>query len=366
VLCSGVHAGDPGRARAAPVHGLRGPRARPAPSGPARELARKEDPARGQPPRRGPPRSRRHARPAGPRAGPPGARPRRRALQEPFHAGDRLRRHARGPPGPRRPRRRSRRRRRGRPRGLRRRDLDEGCRLGGHPDHPALDGRQLDRRQGGRQPREGQEHDRGLPPAARGGDRPQVPGDAARSPAPLGRLRDPQVRDPRGPRALRVDPRGPGRPARLGPGGRGERDRHGLPDQGRGGGERRARGGPAARPEPRPHDRPRAGGRDGLPPLHARRGRGLGDDRRGLRRAPARPAPGGDLRRDRLGRGPRRAAAEGLRPRDALSRDKKAKAGRVPFVLPTAIGRVAIHDDVARDEVLRALRVMAGREALVS
>jgi 3-dehydroquinate synthase len=51
---------------------------------------------------------------------------------------------------------------------------------------------------------------------------------------------------------------------------------------------------------------------------------------------------------------------------EALSRDKKARAGRVPFVLPTSIGRVAIHDDVTRDEVLRALRVMAGREALAS
>ena len=35
--------------------------------------------------------------------------------------------------------------------------------------------------------------------------------------APLGRLRDPQVRDPRRPRALRVDARGPGGPSRLGP-----------------------------------------------------------------------------------------------------------------------------------------------------
>jgi 3-dehydroquinate synthase len=47
----------------------------------------------------------------------------------------------------------------------------------------------------------------------------------------------------------------------------------------------------------------------------------------------------------------------------ALSRDKKARAGRVPFVLPLAVGRVEIRDDVARAEVVRALRVMAGREA---
>lgn len=51
---------------------------------------------------------------------------------------------------------------------------------------------------------------------------------------------------------------------------------------------------------------------------------------------------------------------------EALSRDKKARKGRVPFVLPTAIGRVSIHDDVTRDEIVRALRVMAGREAMVS
>lgn len=51
---------------------------------------------------------------------------------------------------------------------------------------------------------------------------------------------------------------------------------------------------------------------------------------------------------------------------EALGRDKKARKGRVPFVLPTAIGRVAIHDDVTRDEIVRALRVMAGREAMSS
>jgi 3-dehydroquinate synthase len=50
---------------------------------------------------------------------------------------------------------------------------------------------------------------------------------------------------------------------------------------------------------------------------------------------------------------------------EALSRDKKARKGRVPFVLPTAVGRVVIRDDVRRDEVARALRVMAGREALL-
>jgi 3-dehydroquinate synthase len=69
---------------------------------------------------------------------------------------------------------------------------------------------------------------------------------------------------------------------------------------------------------------------------------------------------------DHLGPRPRISDLEAPKVLEALSRDKKAKAGRVPFVLPTAIGRVAIHDDVTRDEIVRALRVMAGREALAS
>ncbi len=48
---------------------------------------------------------------------------------------------------------------------------------------------------------------------------------------------------------------------------------------------------------------------------------------------------------------------------EALGRDKKVKAGRVVFVLPTAVGRVAIRDDVTRAEVRRALKTMAAREA---
>ena len=47
---------------------------------------------------------------------------------------------------------------------------------------------------------------------------------------------------------------------------------------------------------------------------------------------------------------------------EVLARDKKSKAGRVPFILPTAIGRVEIHDDVSRAEIVRALRAMALRE----
>jgi 3-dehydroquinate synthase len=49
----------------------------------------------------------------------------------------------------------------------------------------------------------------------------------------------------------------------------------------------------------------------------------------------------------------------------AVSRDKKAVAGRVPFILPTAIGRVTVRPDVTAAEIRLALKVMAGREALL-
>jgi 3-dehydroquinate synthase len=44
---------------------------------------------------------------------------------------------------------------------------------------------------------------------------------------------------------------------------------------------------------------------------------------------------------------------------DAVANDKKKKDGRVSFVLPTAIGRVAIRPDVTRAEILAALKVLA-------
>jgi 3-dehydroquinate synthase len=53
------------------------------------------------------------------------------------------------------------------------------------------------------------------------------------------------------------------------------------------------------------------------------------------------------------------AAAEIL---DAVSRDKKARAGKVPFILPLKIGRVVTRDDVTKTEVRRALRTMAACE----
>jgi 3-dehydroquinate synthase len=47
---------------------------------------------------------------------------------------------------------------------------------------------------------------------------------------------------------------------------------------------------------------------------------------------------------------------------EAVSRDKKARAGKVPFILPFGIGRVVTRDDVRPAEVRRALREMAARE----
>jgi 3-dehydroquinate synthase len=47
---------------------------------------------------------------------------------------------------------------------------------------------------------------------------------------------------------------------------------------------------------------------------------------------------------------------------DALGRDKKVKGGRLVFVLPTAIGKVTIRDDVTRGEIRRALGEMKARE----
>jgi 3-dehydroquinate synthase len=58
--------------------------------------------------------------------------------------------------------------------------------------------------------------------------------------------------------------------------------------------------------------------------------------------------------------GPRPRVAD-LSARDvvlAIARDKKARDGQVPFVLPTAIGRVAIAADVAPAEVRGALAAM--------
>jgi 3-dehydroquinate synthase len=67
---------------------------------------------------------------------------------------------------------------------------------------------------------------------------------------------------------------------------------------------------------------------------------------------------------DRLGPRPRMSDLEPIALLEAISHDKKGRAGRVPFVLPTAIGSVVVQHDVKPPEIRRALRAMAGREAL--
>jgi 3-dehydroquinate synthase len=66
---------------------------------------------------------------------------------------------------------------------------------------------------------------------------------------------------------------------------------------------------------------------------------------------------------DHLGPRPRVSTVPAARVLQAVGRDKKAVAGKVTFVLPTAIGRVALRPDVTSAEIRRALRVMAAREA---
>lgn len=66
---------------------------------------------------------------------------------------------------------------------------------------------------------------------------------------------------------------------------------------------------------------------------------------------------------DRLGPRPSISAIAPERILAALAHDKKARAGRVPFILPTAIGRVKVRSDVSRAEARQALRALAGREA---
>ena len=61
---------------------------------------------------------------------------------------------------------------------------------------------------------------------------------------------------------------------------------------------------------------------------------------------------------DRLGPRPRMSDLPEEALLDAVSRDKKAEAGRVPFILPTAIGRVTIRPDVTVADIRHALGVM--------
>jgi 3-dehydroquinate synthase len=66
---------------------------------------------------------------------------------------------------------------------------------------------------------------------------------------------------------------------------------------------------------------------------------------------------------DHLGARPKVSDVPAARILAALRQDKKARDGKVPFVLPTAIGRVVIEPDVQTAEIRRALKVMASREA---
>jgi 3-dehydroquinate synthase len=66
---------------------------------------------------------------------------------------------------------------------------------------------------------------------------------------------------------------------------------------------------------------------------------------------------------DRIGPRPRVSDLSAGRIVEALGRDKKARGGRVAFILPTGLGRVVIKDDVTRTEIRRALAVMISREA---
>jgi 3-dehydroquinate synthase len=66
---------------------------------------------------------------------------------------------------------------------------------------------------------------------------------------------------------------------------------------------------------------------------------------------------------DNLGPRPRVSDLDAADVLAAISRDKKGRAGKVPFVLPKGIGRVEIRPDIAPPEVRNALKVMASREA---
>ena len=69
---------------------------------------------------------------------------------------------------------------------------------------------------------------------------------------------------------------------------------------------------------------------------------------------------------DNLGPRPRVSDLDAADVLAAISRDKKGRAGKVPFVLPKGIGRVEIRPDVEPPEVRNALKVMASREARLS
>ncbi|MBI3932175.1 MAG: 3-dehydroquinate synthase [Acidobacteria bacterium] len=85
--------------------------------------------------------------------------------------------------------------------------------------------------------------------------------------------------------------------------------------------------------------------------------------RRGLLSESAFDAVAGAV--DHLGPRPRVSDLSPERILKAVGHDKKARGGRLTFVLPTGVGRVVVRDDVQPAEIERALEVMAAREALL-
>ncbi len=169
------HGRDPGRARSPPLPDPGRPRPGPGPSRPARVAAGSASGRGFEPQGVGEAWSAPPLGATGCHAGRADPRPRRRAAQEPGDPRGHSRSlRGRGPPAGRRGDRGRRRGHRRHDR-LRGRDLHAGCELGGGPDHPPLHGRQRDRRQGRHQPPQGQEHDRGLPPAPGRGLRSGLP-----------------------------------------------------------------------------------------------------------------------------------------------------------------------------------------------
>jgi len=65
---------------------------------------------------------------------------------------------------------------------------------------------------------------------------------------------------------------------------------------------------------------------------------------------------------DHLGPRPRVSDLPAPRILAALRQDKKARGGKLTFILPTSIGEVVIQPDVRPAEIRRALKVMASRE----
>jgi 3-dehydroquinate synthase len=65
---------------------------------------------------------------------------------------------------------------------------------------------------------------------------------------------------------------------------------------------------------------------------------------------------------DRLGPRPRVSDLSVDKILASLRHDKKAKQGRVPFVLPTRVGEVVVRPDVDAPEIRLALKAMAARE----